>query len=210
MTAAFRQETHNETAGVKRDYNRLGNQILFRTNMKIYNHIEVENQQLISDKLYDYLVNHTEVFTDKMFWNDLDTKTVLEYVPELSKVLHDMQLEPKDIAAIYAEPYMQGGVHVDDDPDVRLLWPVRNCLGSLTKFFHAEEKDRERLSLPNGKIYIGISDPSKCEQIGEFELITPVVFDPNIPHGIYTNMNCSEPRITVTIRLHNPPVHLLD
>ena len=27
MTVEFRQETHNETAGVKQDYNRLGNQV---------------------------------------------------------------------------------------------------------------------------------------------------------------------------------------
>ena len=35
MTVAFRQETHNETAGVKQDYNRLGNQDLCTVRLSV-------------------------------------------------------------------------------------------------------------------------------------------------------------------------------
>jgi len=178
--------------------------------MKIFKHIDVENQQLISDKLYEFIATKTDILQTQDFWTHIEIDEVLAFIPELKKVCDDRNLEVYDIAIILAQPNMQGGIHRDEYPDIRWLWPVKNTQGSQTRFFDTIEDEIEWKQLPEGKLYQGVKDSYVPRQVGAFELTTPVVFDPGVAHGIFTNPEFTEPRITATIRFTKPPKYMLE
>jgi len=48
---------------------------------KVYQHIDVENFERISDKLYQYVVDQTDILSLQHPWNTLETNDVLRVVP---------------------------------------------------------------------------------------------------------------------------------
>ena len=178
--------------------------------MKIFNFIDIENHQEVSDKLFEFIKSHTDILQEQNFWTHIEVDEVLNFIPELKKVCDDRNLVVFDIAIILAQPNMQGGIHKDEYPDVRWLWPVRNTEGSYTRFFDVTDDEIEWKELPEGKLYRGVKDSYVEREIGAFELIKPVVFDPGIAHGIFTNPKFTEPRISCTIRFENPPNFMLE
>lgn len=178
--------------------------------MKIFNYIDVENQQLISDKLYEFIANKTSILQEQNFWTHIDVDEVLNFIPELKKVCDDRNLVVWDFAVICAQPNMQGGIHQDEYPDIRWLWPVKNTEGSYTRFFETTDDDLEWKQLPEGKLYRGVKDSYVPKEVAAFELTKPVVFDPGVAHGIFTNPKFTESRLTCTIRFTDPPKHMLE
>ena len=178
--------------------------------MKIYSYFDIENQQLISDKIYEFIGTRTTILEEQNFWTHIEVDEILEFIPELKKVCDDRGLIVYDVAIILAQPNMQGGIHEDEYPDVRWLLPVRNTEGSYTKFFDTTEDEIEWKELPEGKLYKGVKDSYVPRELGSFELIKPVVFDPGVAHGIFTNPKFTEPRISCTIRFENPPSYMLE
>ena len=179
--------------------------------MQIRKHklLDIPNHELISAQMYDYICTRTSVLQDKVFWTTLNLKDALENNPELVKVFSEFNVTPMKISIIYAEPNLQGAVHVDNDSPVRILWPIKNCKGSYTRFYNIEKQYYKKEYLPNGVGYIGITKPEPYELVDEIELTKPAVFDPVIPHGVYTNPAITEPRLTMTIEFYESIDHWL-
>ena len=105
------------------------------------------------------------------------------------------------MAVIYTPPHTQGYIHIDAIPDVRVLWPVKNCLKSYTRFYHIDPQYIKLDYLENGIPYMNILHPGPYKQIGELELTQPALINPGIGHGIYTDPEIDGPRISFTIRI---------
>ena len=129
----------------------------------IYKYIDIENQELISQKVYDYVVNRTSILqgNPKQVWNNLDTEDFLNRVPEF------------------------------------------------TKFFEVDEKYIEKRDDNEGEKYAHITNTEEARLLESVELIKPIVFKPCIPHGIWTNPTCEEPRLTLTIAFNKSLEYML-
>jgi hypothetical protein len=117
------------------------------------------------------------------------------------------KLLPQDteMAIICVVPgHPRDGLHVDggNPADVRVIWPIKNCVGSRTIFWKVDSQyikvSTDEEIEKNGSIYYEIED-GPHEQIDFFELSQPMVFDSNVPHSIKCNPDIAEPRLSFTI-----------
>jgi hypothetical protein len=172
--------------------------------------ISVEQQQLISDKLYDYVIHHTDILKNAWQWNTLKKDDVLKFVPELAAELRKIiDADITMIAIVYRKPNEQGGIHIDNGRATRVLWPVRNCAGSYTKFFDLNGNGVIEKFGKEGDRFLDIGKTFPLKEIAAVELTSPVVFDSGIPHGVYTNPILDEPRLTATIAFNKDIKYLL-
>ena len=179
--------------------------------MKPYKFINCNRVNEISKKLYEYVVNETDILEKKWEWNTLNLPKVLLYVPELQEECSKIIPVPITmIAIVYRSPGKEWGVHIDTgNYNYRLLWPVKNCEGSYTRFFDANGNiAMPRLGL-EGDIYTELRSDYPLIEIDAVELTSPIIFNTRIPHGVFTNPKCTEPRLSVTIGFNNFPLETL-
>lgn len=170
----------------------------------VYKFYDVENHQAISDEVYDYVVNHTEILKPKtpVFFNDINILSMLRHTPLLINFLHEKFLEPKQIAVVVVPADMKPYLHVDTvDPYVRLLWPIKNCTGTKTKFYDIprEYLELDHDSQGSSNIYYNITKEQQWPLIDEVELSQPLIFDASVAHAVHPAPNATEHRISFTI-----------
>jgi len=166
----------------------------------IYEFIDIPEHEIISNKIYNYIVDKTDILSGTAIWNWVNTLEILELIPELKLSLENLNLEAQQISIIKANPRANLRIHIDYDREPRMLWPIRNCQGSYTKFFNVEKDNIQKQIGIKGDIYYLIMNPESAKQIDQLELTQPVIFDPSIPHGVWTNTKFDEPRISMTIK----------
>lgn len=177
--------------------------------MKCFKTLEYDSQ-LITEKLYRFVQEETDILNTKLFWSHVSVKKVMSNIPELQEFfdLYDLPT-PYSMAFIYAEK-MQGGVHIDLVKDVRLLWPVANCSGSQTRWFYVEPEFIKLVQDPtiNNAAFYHIDKPEPYEKIAELELTQPAIINSSIPHGIYCNEDAGA-RLSFTVRFTKSIDHML-
>jgi hypothetical protein len=154
-----------------------------------YKFLNVKDHHIVSEQMFAFIRDHSGLLVlDPQFWTDLDVKTVLDHVPALKKLLKRNQLSPQQIAVIIVDPDPDAIIHTDTlVPYVRILWPVKNCAGSKTKFY---DIPRSFLKVePPGKASTNIACYPTVERdwrhIGEVELTSPIVFDGSTAHAVH-------------------------
>jgi hypothetical protein len=181
---------------------------------KLFNYIDVEDYHLLSDKIYQYIVNHTAILQDKRHWNTLVKDHVLECVPELHNLYKVIPADPTLIGIFYTPPGFSGGVHVDWGPfNYRFLMPVYNCEGSYTKFFdlNGNEVIEKYSGENNTDPYYEVQSKFPLVEVASAETIKPLILNVKAPHGIFTNPSLTGPRLTCTIGFENYPLeHFLE
>jgi hypothetical protein len=169
-------------------------------------YLNVPNHNAISARLAHYVVAHTDLLASQPWctFSEVEVSHVLQHVPLLKDFCQQKMLDPVFMAVIIVAPDLKDhlGIHVDSEyPWVRILWPVYNCVGSLTKLYHGVEntydqvRNRSIASVP----YYMVKKDAVVQQIDSFELKQPVVFDAGTPHSIYRAANSHGPRISFTM-----------
>jgi hypothetical protein len=127
------------------------------------------------------------------------------YVPELQEECFKIIPAPITMVAIvYRNPGKEWGVHIDTGLyDHRLLWPVKNCQGSYTRFFDLNGNAAITRLGGEGDLYTEIRSDYPLLEIDAVELTAPIIFNTRIPHGVFTNPKCAEPRLSATIGFRN-------
>jgi hypothetical protein len=174
----------------------------------IYKFIDIPNHKLISDKVYDYILSDTKILADKVVWNWAFRWELLLAVPELKQALDLLNLEIDRIAIINTQPGSIGNIHIDYDTVPRMLWPIRNCVGSYTNFYNVDPTHVINHQGPKGDKSFHTKYPELAEKIDTLELIAPVIFKPWIAHEIVTNPLYTDSRISMTIRFKNNTDHV--
>lgn len=170
--------------------------------------IELTNWEELSDRVENY-VQTTDILQKRYSWNTIDSTEILDKIPMLETMFSVYNLKVKTVAVIFRSPFAKGGVHIDSGTGVRALIPIKNCQGSYTKFF---EVDRSKMQLATGAAgdrYYYIPEDAIKKEIGSVETTTPIVFDPQVPHGVWTNPKSYYPRLTLTIGFDRSPRELL-
>jgi len=172
---------------------------------RIYKFLDVDQQQLISNKLYEY-VTRNEYLSTKWGWLPVYHDRVMAFIPELQTELSKIiDSKINMITILRYKPHEDGPVHLDVGPHVhRVLWPVHNCQGSYTKFYNV---NGNKIQTSNGKQrdrYLAPEDRFPLKEIDGFELTQPVLFNTKVCHRAVINKELTEPRITCTIGFENP------
>jgi hypothetical protein len=176
--------------------------------MKCYQPIEVPNWKIISEKVYNFVID-TDIIKNQFSWNTINPKMLFKSVEELESSFDHLNLKIKTTAIIYRKPFYQGGIHIDSGIGIRALIPIRNYEGSYTKFF---DVDNDKIKISYGKEgdkFYQIPNSAVKKEIASIESKIPFVFNPQIPHGVYTNLHCNLPRLTLTIGFDKSPEELL-
>lgn len=156
-----------------------------------YKFLNVKDHHIISEQMFAYIRDQLDLLIlNPKFWTDLDIKAVLHHVPALKKLLKRNSLVPKQIAVIIVdpEPAIVPPPHADKlDPYVRMLWPVKNCEGSKTKFYDIPRSFLQ--VVPAGQDSTSVAFYPTVDRdwriIGEVELTSPIVFDASVVHGVH-------------------------
>jgi len=167
-----------------------------------YKFLDVENHQDISEEVYKYIVDHTDAMLSKNYFNDQSIHHMLSHCPLLAEFLNSRHLIPERLATIVCADNDIVSMHKDNDgvdPYVRILWPVRNCQGSMTKLWQVPDGAGKLTSDTNGILYTGFPMDQERELITEFELVSPVLFDASCVHSVHPNPKLSGRRISFTI-----------
>jgi hypothetical protein len=170
--------------------------------------IELPNWEELSSKVDSY-IQTTDILQKKYTWNTIDSKEILDKIPMLETMFSEFDLKVKTIAVIFKSPLSRGGVHIDSGIGVRALIPIKNCQGSYTKFFDVDKSKIQLKTGAAGDTYYYIPESAIKTEIVSVETITPIMFDPQVPHGVWTNPNIYSPRLTLTIGFNRPPRELL-
>jgi hypothetical protein len=185
---------------------------------QVYKFLEIDNHQAISDDIYNYLVNHTELlkFQNYCFFNHISPIHIVQHVPSLKQFLDNNCLKPIMAGVILVPPVPpdleKSNLHVDVvDPYVRILWPIKNCQGSLTKMFNIPRECLKLISKENA-VSGAQSNPENAQDrfyqivgdqnwplINEFELIQPALIDTSVAHEVQYAPGTTEYRISFTM-----------
>lgn len=168
----------------------------------IYRFLDVDNFQAIGNEVFDYVSNHTDILKPQypLFFTDTDVRHTLEHTPLLENFLNRQSLIPTKFSIIVAPADMVPYLHVDTlDPFVRILWPVRNCAGSKTKFYDIPREFLKLNCFPDGVIYYDIIEQREWELVDEFELSAPLIFDASVAHAVHPATDATGHRISFSV-----------
>jgi hypothetical protein len=176
--------------------------------MKCFCPLNLKNWNIISNKTYEFILK-TEILKNQWSWNSINLELFLKEVPELSDLFVNLNLQIKMAAIIYRKPFYQGGIHIDSGTEIRALIPIKNCEGSYTKFFEIDKNKIETIYGKSGDVFYHVPPAAVIKEIASIETIQPFIFNPQIPHGVFTNPKCKMPRLTLTVGFDRSPVELL-
>ena len=182
---------------------------------KYWKSLNIGNYQAISDEVYNYVVNHTEILNNlldkknyyfgqqKNYFFEQPISYMLRHCPLLVNFLNSQQLVPTILGIIVVGNHQKElGMHKDNDgsyPWLRILWPVKNCQGSKTKIWQVPENAGEFISNADGVLLVNYPLDQERHLLEEFELSRPVLFDASSAHSVETNTELSGYRISLTI-----------
>ncbi len=168
----------------------------------IWKYLNVSSHQKISNEVYKYIVDHTQILALENIFVDQDIDHMLSRCLRLAGFLSYHNLVPKRLATIVCASSSEIEMHKDNDgimPYIRILWPIRNCQGSKTKIW-AVPKDSGTVTVDtNGIVYTGFPSDQKRSQIDEFELSHPVLFNASCAHSVHPAPGSTQTRISFTM-----------
>jgi hypothetical protein len=101
------------------------------------------------------------------------------------------------------------GIHRDagaeEDQRLAINIPFENCDESITKFWKTDKPEIKQFT-PNGIPY-NYFEMDGCEQIDEFRLTRPIIFDTGVPHLVINPQDVW--RRAISIRFKTDPWHLV-
>ena len=159
-----------------------------------YKFLRVKDHHKISEQMFAYIHNYSGLLVlDPKFWTKLDLNSVLHHVPSLKKLLDRNSLTPIQISVIIVDPdnHEVQDIHADRlQPHVRMLWPVKNCAGSRTKFYHIPNDFMQEITTADVRssatdTYFVPTVERDWRFLTEVELISPIVFDASIAHAVH-------------------------
>jgi hypothetical protein len=173
--------------------------------------LDVPGHEVIGAAVYDYVVHHTDILQAPVFWNWLNHEDLLTHVPELKHWLDKQNFKVDHISIIYIEYPAEDLTHIDDDQNLRILWPIKNCQHSYTVFYDISKKYwYQELGnggpADNGAYHHAVKPNCPRTELGHVELVQPVVFNPALAHNVILSKPLEGPRLSMTIGFdHNDP-----
>ena len=184
-------------------------------NLKPYVELECEDLEIIQSKIYDFLLNDTELISSgAKNWQFLDTKKLITSIPELVKFFlkNKLYVQNASVTILYEDLML----HIDTLPMIaKINIPIRNTQGWVNRWY--DLSNDEIAKLPHIKNPFGDEQESVSGLvIAELKLAAElhdmnkaIAFHSRIPHNVI-NLTATElPRIVASFTFVNQPTHLL-
>lgn len=177
----------------------------------MYREFNIPNFDIVPTKIYNHILAFTNIMYKKDFWTAIRVCDFLDNIPEIGEALSAFNLNIRCVGVIYVPPHVDANrlMHIDSKKEIRGLIPVKNCIGSYTKFYDYGDQKLLQLDAGNGEFYYCPENVELCKEIGKFELTSPVFIDTSILHTIEVNPNINDYRISVSLGFDNPPKDFL-
>ena len=164
--------------------------------MNIFHYVDIPQLDQLQNQLLEWLTEQS-LLTRVISWQTVSIDQLLSDVPRLGAAVKSLGT-PVMAAVIQRAAGFSGGVHIDSGLRPRLLIPVARCQGSETRFFAQLGQGQYSQGL-QGDRYRLIAADQWGQELARADLARPIVFDPQIAHGIWTNPQWTLPRITLTV-----------
>jgi hypothetical protein len=163
--------------------------------------------EVTSKKILKHLLT-TKIFSEPANWmGPVPLDGLWADVPELKEWLDGMGLVVEKIAVLgYIDT---ATIHIDYNATPRINFPVLNGSTAITSFYQLDNLVQTRQM--DDRVEYWHLEYTNTTEIDSYQLSKPVVFDPNIPHGVFfeTAMTARNPRLALSIVFLNPPWNLL-
>ena len=185
--------------------------------VKSYAKIDCSQQQVISQGILDFVTNRTMILTTgDLGWNFLDTRALLQHVPELAAWFKDLGLMPRHSAVTVIRNNDQLPMHIDEAPMVaKINFPVLNTAGWANRWYHIDPQvlqDCPQHINQFGKLVYDLSSipreqVSMCDEL--LDMPCPIVFNSGRAHSVESIDPVGVPRIVASFTFFREPVELL-
>jgi hypothetical protein len=184
-------------------------------NLKPYVELECEDLENIQSKIYNFLLNDTELISSNAKnWQFLDTKKLITSIPELVKFFlkNKLYVQNASVTILYEDLPL----HVDTLPMIaKINIPIRNTQGWVNRWY--EYSDAEISKLPRMKNPFGddqedvsilnIEDLKLAAELYDMDKV--IAFHSRIPHNVIKLTQTTLPRIVASFTFISQPLHLL-
>ena len=190
--------------------------------MQPFKFIEIPDYDNLVIKILTFLNEKTTALSNpdrgmnsEATWNWIDPYLLLKNVPELYNWIYKQHgLAVQYVALIGLTPDAENLLHTDNDLpdgklDVRILLPLQNTAGSVTRFYDVPADQIVKQTTPDGTIYKSITGKGPFPIIAELELTKPIVFNSSIPHDVIVNKAAGF-RLSMAIGFMDPPYDWLE
>jgi hypothetical protein len=180
--------------------------------MKNFVYIECDNVEELSNEIYSYFAEHPNLVSGDLSQHVVNTNphNLMEGAPKFRAYLHSLGLSDPKVVHINRCNSTQL-LHIDANPEVCMMFPVRNTIGTARTFYYELENLSETPVLSKfGVPYVQLKFDSKKE-LDSYELSKPVMMNPKAPHQVVTTESVlPEHRIAIRLRFDAEPVHFLN
>jgi hypothetical protein len=153
--------------------------------MKCYVELPCDNIEIISNQIYQYLKEKTDILnTTKYGWHFIDCKELLTESPALFEYFKKNSLLPRHAAVTIVTESDHLPKHIDELPVVaKINFPVLNTDGWANRWYDNEVMIAEL-----------------------FDMRLPIVFNSQILHSVERTTATNLPRIVASFTFHNEPL----
>lgn len=183
--------------------------------LKPYHIIPCSYIDEISSELYNFLEKETDVLNGATTgWIFLDTKSLMNKAPLLMKFFNENKLYMRHAAVTFLTEDFAN--HIDTKPVIaKVNIPIKNTEGWVNKWYEISDSDLAQCPIITDKFGQEVPDISGLP-IESFKLVAeiddmsqPMVFNSEIPHGVFKKTNAPVPRIIASFTFFNEPLAFL-
>lgn len=179
-----------------------------------YTHIDIENYDVIIQELRFCVLLKLDQMGANFYSGllRLSEKNLLDNCPQLLNWFNKNNMELVMSAIHIMQPYGIGQLHSDSDGSVpgrlALNLDIENGNITKTKLYKVNVPGTMYLTTGQKLPYIVYqNNTDTCEQVTEYDLSKPVLFDYVKPHCVTNSTDLR--RVAITLRFKNDPVHLI-
>lgn len=185
-----------------------------RYDLKSYKELHCDNIDIIAEKSLKFIEETVGLDKQEIPWVFLNTKEVLNSVPEFLVYFKQYKLLPRDCACTILHDTLS--IHIDTLPIIaKMNFPILNTTGWINRWYTANDKILN--SLPTKKDPLGFDVPDvssirkeNLEIVSELkDFKTPIILNSRQLHSVEKINALNVPRIMLTFTFFNDPWELL-
>lgn len=182
--------------------------------LKSFTPIDCPVQSIIQTKTLKFLKTYTDLFErkDLDLWNKVNTVDLIRAVPELPEFYRSIGLKLREVAITMWNSKQDVPLHIDELPvTAKINFPILNTEHTYNEWYRVPKElldSVEPIINQFGSAYYNLSEINleHCVKIDEVELLTPVVFNSQIPHRIRITNRAQFPRIVMPCTFFEQPI----
>jgi hypothetical protein len=157
--------------------------------MKCYVELPCDNVKIISEQIYQYIKEKTDVLNTTTYgWHFIDCTGLLDAAPDLLAYFKTNKLVPRHAAVTIVTDSTHLSRHIDELPVIaKINFPVINTAGWANRWYSNDTMVAELM-----------------------DMTQPIVFNSQIEHSVEKTTATEVPRIVASFTFHNEPLKWLE